>query len=125
MWLHPRGPVLTLSAAPLLMLLVASPAAAGDDLSLRVTPQFCRAPCPLTMVVGLDPHADDRALLFEADSGGFFRSSQIQLDGDDEPSIHRLRFDNLPAGVYEIRVTLTRNDGVEARVTEDVRVLGR
>jgi hypothetical protein len=63
------------------------------------------------MNITLAPHEYDRELIVEVDNGGFYRSSFIQLDGEAEPAVHTVMFKALPAGAYEIRVTLKRSDG--------------
>lgn len=114
-----RGAALAAAAA----ILAPVPAVAEDaSLSVRVTPKYCREPCPVMMIIGLDPNEADRELTVEADSFKFYRSSLIQLEGEDEPSVHRLLWKNLPAGNYEIRVTLKRATGEERQIASDVRV---
>ena len=94
-----------------------------STLSINVQPKFCREPCAVRMTIGVAPHEFDRELIVEADSGGFYRSSFIQLHGEDEQAVHTLMWKALPAGAYEIRVTLKRASGEAARAATDVTVL--
>ena len=52
------------------------------------------------------PHADNRRLRIEADSGSFYRSSETQLDGDKAPMLTEFRLKSLPSGKYTVKATL-------------------
>jgi hypothetical protein len=106
------------------LVLGALPAIGGQRrLSIDVQPKFCVEPCAMRMTIGIAPHEYDRELIVEADSGGFYRSSFIQLDGEAEQAVHTLMWKAFPAGAYEIRVTLKRASGEAARAATDVIVL--
>ena len=47
-----------------------------------VTPSKSMAPATIRVRVGVAPDADNRVLNVIADSGAYYRSSEIQLDGD-------------------------------------------
>lgn len=108
------------------LVLVALPDAGRSEsmLMLDVRPSFCMGPCAVRMNITIAPHESDRELIVEADSGGFYRSSFIQLDGEAEPAVHTLMFKALPAGAYEIRVTLKRSNGETAQTATDVMITG-
>jgi hypothetical protein len=65
-----------LAAAALLM--VAFPADAGEWITMAVSPRQSIGPTNLTVRLSVEPNADNRTLEVIADSGGFYRSSQIQ-----------------------------------------------
>lgn len=113
-----------LIAGPVLIAMTSTSGEGKGALSVRVAPRFCQEPCSVITVVDLEPRETDRELIIEADSGGFYRSSLIELDGIHEPSVHRLTWKSLPAGAYEVRVTLKRTTGEVDQVVTDVKVVG-
>ena len=86
----------------------ASAARAEDPLAIRVWPNACVEPCTIRITVRTEPDPDLRGLAVELDSPDFFRSSFIQLEGENAPLSHLLRFPALPAGNYEVRAVLMR-----------------
>jgi hypothetical protein len=64
-------------------------------------------------------------LRIEADSGSFYRSSEIQLDGDKAPKLTEFRFPSLPSGEYTVSAELTNNVGEETVVRRTVIVLSQ
>jgi hypothetical protein len=70
-------------------------------------------------------HADNRTLRVEADSGSFYRSSEVQLDGDKAPILTEFRLNSLPSGAYTVRATLIDSMGVETVVRRSAIVLSR
>jgi hypothetical protein len=61
---------------------VALPVSGGDRMTMTVTPAQALAPSPLRVRVRIEPSAENRSLTVSADSGGFYRSSEIPLDGN-------------------------------------------
>jgi hypothetical protein len=55
---------------------------AGERLTMVVTPSKSMAPATIRVRVGVEPAADNRVLNVIADSGAYYRSSEIQLDGE-------------------------------------------
>jgi hypothetical protein len=68
---------------------------------------------------------DNRWLHIEADSGAFFRSSDIQLDGDKAPLVTEIRLNSLPGGEYTVMAVLRNNLGQETVVRRTAIVLSR
>ena len=58
---------------------------AGERLTVAVSPLQSFAPSNLIVRVGVAPDDANRALEITADSGEYYRSSRIQLDGKDAP----------------------------------------
>jgi hypothetical protein len=82
--------------------------------------------CPDRIDVGVHVPPDDanRALEVSADSGEYYRSSRIPLDGKDAPRTITLEFQRLPGGEYEIRGALIDSAGyTRASAREQVTVL--
>ena len=97
---------------------------ANEPLTIAVSPLQSFAPTNLTIRVRLEPDAGNRALDVVAESGEYYRSSRIQLDGADAPRTISLEIRNLPGGDYEVRGSLINSAGRErAAVRKQVIVL--
>jgi hypothetical protein len=106
------------------LLLAASPLGAGERLALHVSPNICFAPADLVVRATVESDAGNRAIEVVADSGEFFRASEIQLDGDKAPHTTTIEFRNLPSGAYEVKATLIGANGrTRALVRQDVNVI--
>ena len=46
-----------------------------------------------------------------AESQDFYRSSEVQLEGDKAPRTSMIEFRSLPPGTYEVRVTVMGSGG--------------
>lgn len=116
----------TLAVVTTIGLLIATgQTAASEKLTLRVTPNVSSAPSTVIVRAYVTPNADNRTLLVEADSGSFFRSSEIQLDGDKAPTLTEFRLASLPSGEYTVTAMLKDNKGEETLVRRTVLVLNQ
>ena len=79
---------------------------ARDRLSIRVSPATCFAPANLVVRASIEPDASNRAVEVVADSDEFYRSSLIQLEGDQAPRTNIIQFRGLPPGEYEVSAAL-------------------
>lgn len=79
---------------------------AGERLTIRVSPAFALAPSNLRVLASVQAHDDNRSLEMVAESDDFYRSSEQALDGARAPRTQVFELRHLPAGAYEIRVTL-------------------
>ena len=98
---------------------------ATEKLSLRVTPNVSSAPSNVIVKATITKDPANRWLTIEADSGSFYRSSAIQLDGDKAPTVTEIRLSNLPSGEYAVSAILRNNTGEETTVRRTVIVLSR
>lgn len=98
---------------------------AEEKLTLRVTPNVSNAPSTVIVRATVARDADNRWLHIEADSGTFFRSSAIQLDGDKAPIVTEIRLPNLPGGEYTVKAVLRNNMGAETVVRRTALVLAK
>ena len=98
---------------------------ATEKLSLHVTPNVSSAPSNVIVKATVTRDAGNRWLLVEADSGSFFRSSAIQLDGDKAPTVTEIRLSNLPSGEYSVSAVLSNSLGEQTTVRRTVLVLSR
>lgn len=116
----------TLAALTIIGMLFASGAAgASEKLTLRVTPNVSSAPSTVIVKAIVAKNSDNRWLHIEADSGEFFRSSEIQLDGDKAPLVTEIRLPNLPGGEYNVVAVLRNNMGEETIVRRTAIVLSK
>ena len=117
---------ITLAAVTMIGLIYASGATdANEKLSLRVTPNVSSAPSTVVVKATVAKHAENRWLRIEADSGSFYRSSAIELDGDRAPLVTEIRLNNLPSGEYTVAAVLRNNLGEETVVKRTAIVLSR
>jgi hypothetical protein len=93
-------------------LLCAAPGSAADGrLRIEVSPRISQAPAQVRIRAIVTPSAENRGLRIVADSGDFFRSSYLPLDGAAAAPITETSFKNLPGGEYEVTVTLVDSQG--------------
>src|SRR5688572_4054385 len=90
----------------------AAPGSAADGrLHIEVTPRISQAPAQVRIRAIVTPSAENRGLRVTADSGEFFRSSYLTLEGADAAPITETSFKNLPGGEYQVTVTLADSQG--------------
>jgi hypothetical protein len=73
---------------------------------LKVTPAVAFAPANLVVRAIVESDADNRAIAVVAESEDFYRSSEIQLDGDHAPRTSTFEFRSLPPGNYSVQAML-------------------
>jgi hypothetical protein len=94
------------------MLALGSAALGGTDrLALRVSPSVIIAPADLFVRAVVEANQDNRAIEISAESGDFFRSTEIQLDGERAQRTTTIEFRSLPRGKYLVRATLKGSAG--------------
>lgn len=91
---------------------VSSPA--KEVVEIRLRGQFWAAPATVPIIVAVEPAPSNRTLFVEADGEDFYRSSEMELDGEKEKRLHTIEFRSLPAGEYVLR----------AEVRSDTKILG-
>jgi hypothetical protein len=107
-----------------LLLMAALSVNAGERLTIAVSPLQSFAPTNLIVRIHVAPDADNRALEVTAESGEYFRSSLIPLDGKEAPRTVAVELRGLPGGDYQVRGTLVDNAGrPRASVSQQVIVL--
>jgi hypothetical protein len=110
----------------ILMIAAALPIGAGtpDPLSVKASPAVAFAPATLVVRATVTADARNRGIEVSADSGEFFRSSAIELEGDRAPRTNIFEFRSLPPGDYEIRATLIGDDGRQRAVArQEVQIV--
>jgi hypothetical protein len=107
----------------ILMLTSALPLGAGQRLTLKVSPAVSFAPANLIVRATILADADNRAVEIIAESDDFYRSSQVQLEGDRAARTNMFEFRSLPPGTYEVRAILVGADGQSrAMVRQQINV---
>lgn len=84
---------------------------ANEPLSMAVSPAQSFAPTNLMIRLHVEPNGVNRALEVVAESGQYYRSSKIQLEGSEAPRTISFEFRNVPGGDYDIRGTLISSAG--------------
>lgn len=92
------------AAALIIIGAISAPRSPAKELvEIRVRGHYFAAPATVPITVAVEPGAQNRLLVVEADSDDYFRSSAIELDGENEKRLHSVEFKSLPAGHYTLR----------------------
>ena len=83
------------------------PAGSGQPLTLALSPVHAFAPATVRIRARIEPNVENRLLTIVADGPNFYRSSEMQLDGEEAPKTVELWFREVPAGDYEVSAILT------------------
>jgi hypothetical protein len=106
-----RAGIITLCVALVSLVSAASGDATDARLRIDVTPRVSTAPAVVRVRAIVTPDAANRALRIVADSGTFYRSSLVPLDGANAAAVTETTLKNLPGGEYEVTVTLVEANG--------------
>ena len=87
------------------------PLGAGERITLKVSPAVAFAPANLVVRATIECAAENRAVQISAESPDFYRSSEIQLEGEKAARTNTFEFRSLPPGTYEVRATLLGTGG--------------
>ena len=94
-----------------LCVISAVPIGAGERLAIKVSPTVSFAPANLIVRTMVEADARNRAIEIIAESPDFYRSSQVQLEGDRAPRTTMFEFRSLPSGTYEVKAILFGANG--------------
>jgi len=101
-----------------------TPLGAGERMTLKVSPAVAFAPANLVVRATIPADADNRAVEIVAESNDFYRSSQIQLEGEKAARTSMFEFRSLPSGTYEVRANLLGADGrSRAMIRQQINVI--
>jgi len=93
-------------------------------MTLTVSPAIAFAPANLIVRAMIDADARNRTIEVIAESTDFYRSSEIQLEGDKAPRTSTFEFRSLPSGTYEVTATVRDASGeARAAVRSHVSIL--
>jgi hypothetical protein len=109
------------------LLALTTMSASGDEqLRIAVSPAQSFAPSNLNIRARVVPNPENRAIEVVAESGEFYRSSQISLEGDHAPATIMFEFRSVPGGEYMVYGILTDSVGHRRAVAhQQVRVIDR
>ena len=108
----------------ILMTSTTLPIGAGERITMKVSPAVSFAPANLVVRTTIEADAGNRAVEIVAESPDFYRSSEIQLEGDRAARTTTFEFRSLPPGTYEVRAKLLGVDGQQrAAVRQQVNVI--
>ena len=94
-----------------LLMMTTTVAGAKEPLSMRVSPAMSFAPADLVIRTRLEPDVGNRGMEVIAESGDYYRSSAVQLEGDRAPRTITFEFRSLPPGEYQVTAVVTGTDG--------------
>jgi hypothetical protein len=96
----------------------------NDPMTMKVSPAVSFAPANLIVRATIENNASNRSVEIVAESEDFYRSSEMQLDGDHAPRTTVFEFRSLPQGTYEVRAVLySANGEPRAEVRQQVNVI--
>lgn len=84
---------------------------AADRLTLRVSPSIAFAPANLVVRTMVEADKKNRIMEVVAESDGFYRSSEVQLDGERAPHTTVFQFRSIPVGIYHVQARLFDDRG--------------
>ena len=97
----------------------------GQALTVRVSPAVAAEPAVLKVIAVVEADDRNRSLEITAQSDGYLRRSQIQLEGQDAQRAWDVEFRDVPRGNYQVTAILTGIGGRRAAVTRVVMVVSR
>lgn len=101
------------------------PANAKAQVTMRLGPEISMEPGAVRITTLVEPDERNRSLVIEVESVLHYRSSTMQLDGEDAARSHAIWVRNLPAGEYEVRVRLQQEPERERVFNGTFQVVGR
>ena len=105
-------------------ILMSSQTSADEAISITVRPAVAtyRGSAQLKVLVARDDK--NRSLVWEVDGPSYYRSSELQLNGAASPRSFVFMMRELPAGEFEIRATVKRNDRTSVTDRSSITVIG-
>ena len=97
---------------------------ARDVVEIRLHGRYFIEPATVRILVAVEPDAENRALLIEADGDQMYRSSELTLSGASEKRLHNVEFRNLPAGYYTLRAQVRSSHDVRGSASQELVVTG-
>ena len=92
-------------------------------ITVHVAPLFALEGSPVHAMVRVAPNSENRMLRMTVDSQNYYRSSEVQLDGDNAAITHYLPMNSLPAGDYAFLAVVYGPHGERARSYGEFRLL--
>ena len=99
-------------------------ALAKQGVEVRLSSRFALEQEVVRSLIRVAPHQDNRLLRVEIDSPDFFRSSDVQLEGELAARNHFFSWKSLPPGSYDLIVTVLGSQGPRIRRQVSFDVVG-
>lgn len=99
-------------------------ALAKQGVEVRLSARFALEQEVVRSLIRVAPHRENRLLRVEIDSPGFFRGSDVQLEGELAARNHYFSWKSLPPGSYELVVTILGSEGLRFRRLVTFNVVG-
>jgi hypothetical protein len=96
----------------------------SPDVRVKVTPRIAHEPAFVRVLVTVERHAENRALVLLIDGDTYRRSSSRQLDGEYDARMHTFEFERLPGGRFDVIASVRRISGTK-RATESLCIIPR
>ncbi len=97
---------------------------ADEAVSITVRPAVAHVKGNAQVKVLVARHERNRSLVWEVDGPNYYRSSAMDLDGASSPRSYFFMMRDLPAGSFEVRASVRRNDNTIAMDRSSIRVIG-
>jgi hypothetical protein len=109
---------------PVLAVLIAGTSIPAQDVvAIRLRGRYFSEPATVRITVAVEPDERNRTLVIQADGDRLFRSSELELAGENGKRIHTFEFKNLPAGYYTIRAEVHSTARIRG-AAEELLVVG-
>ena len=97
---------------------------ADEAISITVRPAVTSFRGNAQLKVLVSRNERNRVLVWEVDGPNYYRSSSIPLDGAASPRSYFFMVRELPAGEFDVRATVKRNDNSAAMDRSSIKVIG-
>jgi len=97
---------------------------ADAPISITVRPAVSHVSGETRVKVLVARNERNRSLVWEVDGPNYYRSSAMELDGAASPRSYFFTMRDLPAGSFEVRASVRRNDNSVATDRSAIRVIG-
>jgi hypothetical protein len=97
---------------------------ADEAISITVRPAVTSFRGNAQLRVLVSRNEKNRALVWEVDGPNYYRSSSITLDGAAAARSYFFMVKDLPAGEFDVRATVKRNDSSAAMDRSTIKVIG-
>ena len=97
---------------------------ADEAISITVRPAVTSYRGNAQVKVLVSRNEKNRTLVWEVDGPNYYRSSSIALDGAASPRSYFFMVKELPAGEFDVRASVKRNDSSVATDRSSIRVIG-
>lgn len=93
------------------------------NLMVRLNPRFGLEGSSVRALIRVERNSSNRLLRIIVDSENYYRSSDIQLDGEYAAASHFMTLKSLPAGTYVLLAVVYSQRGERARVEERFHII--